>query len=80
MAVVAEHEGGDTDPSGSAGLRGHLNTPSVGSARPPPSRAKHELDVNRNEDITKTSVVVLSNTSSGAFQHRGRKVVSSRPK
>ena len=75
MAVVTEHEGGDSDPAGFAGLRGHLNTP----ARPPASAAKKELGGDGDEEISKTSVV-LSSANGGAFPHRGRKLISSRPK
>ena len=80
LAVVTQHESGDSDPAGLAGLRGHLNTPSVSAARPPPSAPKNERAVYGDDhDVQKTNVVLLSNASSGAFQHRGRKLISSRP-
>jgi hypothetical protein len=75
--VTAEHEGGNTDPTGSAGLRGHPNTPSVGVTRPPLSSASEsEQMLIGDAAVTKSNVVVLSKTSSGAFKHRGRKLVS----
>lgn len=75
--MTAEHEGGNTDPTGSAGLRGHPNTPSVGVTRPPLSSASESVQMFIGDAaVSKSNVVVLSKTSSGAFKHRGRKLVS----
>ncbi len=80
LAVTAEHEHGNTDPSGSAGLRGHPNTPSMGTARPPLSAKAEHMNTHGGEaGVTKSNVVMLSKANSGAFQHRGRKLVSSVP-
>jgi hypothetical protein len=78
--VVAEHEGGNTDPAGSAGFRGHPNTPSSFLERPPLSAASFEHNFNGETLATKSNIVVLSKGNSGAFQHRGRKLVSSKQK
>ena len=81
MAVVAEHEGGNTDPTGSAGFRGHPNTPSSSFLeRPPLSAAGFEHNFNGDTIASKSNIVVLSKGNSGAFQHRGRKLVSSKQK
>jgi hypothetical protein len=80
LAVVTQHESGDTDPAGQAGLRGHLNTPSVSASRPQPSPPENERAFYGDDhDVQKTNVFLLSNASSGAFHHRGRKLISSRP-
>ena len=76
--MTAEHEGGNSDPTGSAGFRGHPNTPSIGAAKPPPSSsAKFELIEDGDSAVSNSNIVVLSKANSGAFQHRGSKLVSS---
>jgi hypothetical protein len=78
LAVTAEHEGSNSDPTGSAGFKGHPNTPSNGATRLPLSTpAISELIMDRDESVTNSSVVVLSKASRGGFQHRGRKLVNS---
>jgi hypothetical protein len=80
MAVAAEDESSNIDRSGSAGLRGHPNTPSTGTSRPVPLAKSGERPLHEDAAAAKiqSNYVLLTKHSSGSFQHRGRKLVSSK--